>query len=156
MKINTKYFIFLFFLGMISVLSCKKEDKASAEKSALADYIQKNNITTAPTATGLYYIETLAGSGASPVVGRKVKVNYIGKFLDGTQFDASAAGTPLSFTFGVGQVIAGWDEGIGYMKKGGKARLIIPSSLAYGSSGYASIPGYSTLIFDVELVDVLY
>ncbi|MCF6184979.1 MAG: FKBP-type peptidyl-prolyl cis-trans isomerase, partial [Bacteroidales bacterium] len=71
------------------------------------------------------------------------------------QFDSSYdRNEPFEFTLGRGQVIKGWDEGISYMKKGGKATLIMPSSLAYGASGAGSIPPYTSLIFEVELIDV--
>jgi len=77
-------------------------------------------------------------------------------FLDGTVFDSSIErGEPIDFPLGQGQVIAGWDEGIGMMKKGGKSVLVIPSDIAYGPNGRGSIPPYSTLVFEVELVDIV-
>ncbi len=154
---KTKYSI-IFFLAVMSILftaSCKKEtddDLKKKEEADLQKYLDDNNITTQPEASGLYYIETTAGTGDNPVPGNTVSVHYTGKFLDGNVFDSSAGGNPIDFTLGVGQVIAGWDEGIALMKKGGKATLIIPSYLAYGSSGRGPIPPYSTLVFDVELV----
>jgi FKBP-type peptidyl-prolyl cis-trans isomerase len=157
MMIRTKYNI-LFFTAMLAVLlssSCKKEtdeDLRKKEEAALQKYLDDNNITTQPEASGLYYIETTAGTGDHPVSGNTVSVHYTGKFLDGNVFDSSAGRNPIDFTLGVGQVIAGWDEGIALMKKGGKATLIIPSYLAYGPTGRNSIPPYSTLVFDVELV----
>ncbi len=76
-------------------------------------------------------------------------------FLDGEKFDSSYdRGEPFEFTLGAGQVIKGWDEGISYMKEGGKATLIMPSSLAYGAYGAGIIPPYTSLIFEVELIDV--
>jgi len=89
-----------------------------------------------------------------PQQGDSVFVHYTGRLVDSTIFDTSTGGDPFSFTLGAGYVIPGWDEGIAYMKEGGKATLIIPSVLGYGSSGKNSIPPYSTLVFDVELVDV--
>jgi peptidylprolyl isomerase len=84
-----------------------------------------------------------------------VKVHYTGKLLDGTKFDSSVdRGEPFGFTLGKGQVIKGWDEGIGLMNVGGKATLIIPSSIAYGDRDMGTIPPYSTLVFDVELLEV--
>jgi FKBP-type peptidyl-prolyl cis-trans isomerase FkpA len=118
-------------------------------------YLKANNITVAPSATGLYYVETEEGTGMSPDDGNTVVVHYTGKFLEGKVFDSSVQrNQPFEFQLGVGQVIKGWDEGIAYMKKGGKATLIIPSDLAYGPNNYSSIPGHSTLIFEVELIDV--
>lgn len=134
----------------------EKEKAKTRELGVLANYIKSNNITVKPTASGLYYIETLAGTGEKPVAGKKVKVHYTGTLLaDGKKFDSSVdRGQPFEFVLGQGQVIQGWEEGIGMMKKGGKARLIIPSAIAYGPDGrMPQIPQSATLIFDVELID---
>jgi len=132
--------------------SCKVdvEDEYSYEKEMklLADYIQANRISVAPTASGLYYIELKAGTGTAVKNGDNVTVRYTGKLLGGGIFDAGT----FSFILGAGRVIKGWDEGISYMKRGGTAQLIIPSTLGYGSSGASTIPPYSSLIFDVELL----
>ena len=75
--------------------------------------------------------------------------------MDGTKFDSSVdRGTPFEFTLGVGQVIAGWDQGVAGMKVGGKRKLTIPADLAYGERSAGSIPPNSTLLFDVELLGV--
>ncbi|HAH58176.1 MAG TPA: peptidylprolyl isomerase [Bacteroidales bacterium] len=134
-----------------------EKNKASLdEASERASYIKKNNITVKPTASGLYYIETKAGSGEQVVSGKTVKVHYTGTLLNGQKFDSSVdRGEPIEFVLGQGQVIQGWDEGIAMMKEGGKARLIIPSNIAYGPQGrMPTIPPNSTLVFDVELIDV--
>lgn len=156
---KTKYSIIFItaFLSLLFTTSCKKdsdEDLKKKEEAELQKYLDDNNITTQPEASGLYYIETTAGTGDNPVPGNTVSVHYTGMYLDGTVFDSSVGRNPIDFTLGVGQVIAGWDEGIALMKKGGKATLIIPSNLAYGPTGRGSIPPYSTLVFDVELVYV--
>ena len=104
------------------------------------------------TASGLQYYDTTVGSGATPTKGRTVSVQYVGTLLDGTQFDASAAGNPLLFPVGVGQVIAGFDEGVSTMKVGGQRRLVIPAALGYGSASKTNIPANSTLVFDVQLL----
>ena len=124
------------------------------ETELLEQYLLENNITTEPEESGLYYIETEVGTGLQPQQGDTVDVHYTGRLIDSTIFDTSTGGDPFFFTLGTGYVISGWDEGIAYMKEGGKATLIIPSVLGYGSSGSGSIPPYSTLIFDVELVDI--
>jgi len=139
----------------------KKEKEAKMEKakteemSKLDKYLKDNKITAKPTASGLYYIETQNGTGAQAMAGKKVKVHYTGTLLDGTKFDSSRdRGQPFEFNLGQGQVIKGWDEGIALMKAGGKAKLIIPSKIAYGDRDMGTIPSYSTLVFDVELIEV--
>jgi FKBP-type peptidyl-prolyl cis-trans isomerase len=121
----------------------------------LKDYIAKENITVQPTASGLYYIETVKGKGEIAKAGQKVSVHYTGTFTDGTKFDSSIGKKPLEFVVGQGQVIKGWDEGIMLMNKGAKAKLVIPANLAYGERGAGSIPPYTPLVFEVELVDIL-
>lgn len=110
---------------------------------------------TVTTASGLQYVEITPGAGASPVIGDTVSVHYSGWLQsDNTLFDSSIPrGAPTSFV--LGEVIPGWNEGLALMLEGGKRRLIIPPDLAYGAAGNGSIPANSTLIFDVELVDVI-
>ena len=133
----------------------KEDQKKINEKSLREKYLADHNITVPPTASGLIYIEKEQGTGARAVPGSTVHVHYKGTLLDGTQFDSSYdRGEPFSFRLGVGQVIKGWDEGIAMMSEGGKATLIIPSEIAYGSRDSGSIPAYSTLVFEVELVKV--
>lgn len=127
-----------------------------AEDSLLRDYIAKNKIKVAPTASGLYFISKKAGKGAQAAPGQKVAVHYVGRLLDGTEFDNSILrNEPIEFVLGQGRVIPGWDEGIAMMREGEKATLIIPSNLAYGERGAQGvIPPCSPLVFDVELVKV--
>ena len=107
------------------------------------------------TSSGLQFVELAPGAGESPKPGDLVKVHYRGTLADGTEFDSSyGRGEPIEFVLGQGQVIPGWDEGIALLRKGGKARLIIPPNLAYGESGASGvIPPNATLTFEVELVD---
>ncbi|MEZ4708611.1 MAG: FKBP-type peptidyl-prolyl cis-trans isomerase [Caldilineaceae bacterium] len=109
------------------------------------------------TDSGLEIIVTEAGSGPKPEPGSVVVVHYTGMLEDGTVFDSSVTrGEPISFPLGQGRVIPGWDEGIALLNQGSKAQLIIPSELGYGAQGAGGvIPPNATLIFDVELVDVL-
>jgi FKBP-type peptidyl-prolyl cis-trans isomerase len=111
---------------------------------------------TVTTASGLKYIDVVVGKGASPSVGKHVKVHYTGTLENGKKFDSSVdRNQPFSFIIGVGQVIPGWDEGVMSMKVGGKRKLIIPPNLGYGSRGAGGvIPPNATLLFDVELLDV--
>lgn len=108
------------------------------------------------TPSGLQYNEKKEGTGANPKKGQKVSVHYAGRLENGKEFDNSfKRGQPIQFTLGVGQVIAGWDEGIALMKEGGEATLIIPPALGYGARGAGgAIPPNATLIFEVELVSV--
>ncbi len=108
------------------------------------------------TDTGLQYRDIVEGTGAMPQPGQRVTVHYTGTLEDGTQFDSSRdRGRPFSFKVGVGQVIKGWDEGVGSMRVGGRRQLVIPSELGYGARGAGSvIPPNATLIFDVELLRI--
>jgi FKBP-type peptidyl-prolyl cis-trans isomerase len=135
----------------------KKAAAKKAEAGLLQKYLKDHNITVKPTASGLYYIEKAKGTGAQVTSGSMASVHYTGTLLDGTKFDSSRepGGKPYEVEVGKGKVIPGWDEGLQLMKKGGKAILIVPSSLAYGEQGMGgSIPAYSTLVFDLEVVDV--
>lgn len=112
------------------------------------------NAVTTPS--GLKYLDLTEGEGETPTTGQTVTVHYTGTLENGKKFDSSRdRGQPFSFKIGVGQVIQGWDEGVGSMKVGGRRTLIIPSELGYGSSGAGGvIPPNATLIFDVELLGV--
>jgi peptidylprolyl isomerase len=111
---------------------------------------------TVITSSGLQYTETRPGDGPQPQKGEVVAVHYTGKLTDGTVFDSSYdRGEPIRFGLGQGMVIPGWDEGIGLMKVGGAATLVIPPNLGYGAQGAGGvIPPNATLVFDVELVEV--
>lgn len=113
---------------------------------------------TAPTMpTELQAADEVVGTGAIAAAGDTVTVNYVGSLAGGTIFDASAnhGNAGFTFTLGARQVIKGWDEGIVGMKEGGKRKLIIPPSLAYGNQAIGNvIPANSTLLFEVELVKV--
>jgi peptidylprolyl isomerase len=118
---------------------------------------QSKPVTTSP---GLQYIDTKPGTGAAPGKGQTVTVHYTGWLYEngqkGKKFDSSVdRGQPFQFPVGAGRVIAGWDEGVGSMKVGGKRTLIIPPNLGYGARGAGGvIPPNATLMFDVELLGV--
>ncbi len=120
---------------------------------------KKSNNSTKETAvntlTELKIEDVKVGEGAEAQAGQNVKVNYLGTLTDGTKFDSSYdRNEPFEFTLGAGQVIEGWDKGVAGMKVGGKRKLTIPPSLAYGEQAVGQIPANSTLIFEVELLEV--
>jgi FKBP-type peptidyl-prolyl cis-trans isomerase FkpA len=118
---------------------------------------------TGPSSGAPYsQVDLRLGTGADAVTGKNVVVNYTGWLYDptktdgkGLQFDTSVGTTPLTFTIGSGQVIQGFDRGVNGMKAGGARRMVIPPSLGYGAARNASIPPYATLVFEVELVEVV-
>lgn len=99
--------------------------------------------------------DVVVGDGEEAVAGKEVTVHYTGTFTNGEKFDSSVdRGQPFTFKLGAGNVIQGWDQGVAGMKVGGKRKLTIPPELGYGPNDYGSIPGGSTLLFDVELLEV--
>ena len=140
-----------------------------AEASTIEAYAKEKGLELQKTENGLYYVIEQEGSGDEVTPGTTMYVNYAGYLLDGTLFDTSYPEiakannvfnegreySPLPVNVGMGQVIPGWDEGLLLLKKGSKAKFLIPSPLAYGESGAgAMIPANSPLVFDVEVTDV--
>jgi len=146
--------LFFFLFGGMSLFESATPSNGNIEFATTTA-----NTQTMPTEniTQLQITDEIVGAGATAAAGDSVTVNYVGSLADGTVFDASANHGTAGFTFnlGAGQVIRGWDEGIVGMKEGGKRKLVIPASLAYGNQSPApSIPANSTLIFEVELLKV--
>ncbi|MFV9482848.1 peptidylprolyl isomerase [Christiangramia sp. ASW11-125] len=133
----------------------KQEKEAEAKKKAAAE-LDKLAAGFKSTESGLRYQIIQKGDGVQAEKGKNVSVHYKGQLADGTVFDSSyKRNQPLEFPVGVGHVIPGWDEGIQLLKVGDKARMVIPSDLAYGERGAGGvIPPNAVLIFDVELMDV--
>ncbi len=139
-----------FAQARMKVAADKNKDKAKdfLEKAAKEKGAQKS-------ASGLILVPITEGKGAQPKDAETVKVHYKGTLTDGTEFDSSVKrGQPAEFP--LNQVIKCWTEGVGKMKVGGKAKLICPSSIAYGDEGRPpTIPGGATLVFEVELLDIV-
>lgn len=148
-------------------MEAEKEQGEAEEAKKLAVYIADQKITVSPSPDGVYVIEEKKGTGAVATSGKTVSVNYTGTLLDGKVFDSSlesvikenglparATYEPLAFEVGAGRMIQGFDNAVNGMKVGTKARLIIPSKMAYGQQNMGNIPPFSTLIFDIEVMDV--
>jgi FKBP-type peptidyl-prolyl cis-trans isomerase FkpA len=144
---SRKFFPLVLLLTLLC-LSCSKSDSKSGPT--------KVNGAPQTTASGLQYWDLATGAGIVATPGKHVKVHYTGWLTNGKKFDSSHdRDQPFEFVLGVGMVIKGWDEGVAGMKVGGKRQLRIPPELGYGSRGAGDdIPPNSTLIFDVELLEV--
>lgn len=128
-------------------MNTSRESQVGSATNAVTD------ITEAPAQ--LNSVDTIVGTGREAKVGDTVFVHYTGRLTDGTVFDSSIPrNEAFSFQLGLGHVIQGWEIGIQGMKVGGKRTLTIPPELGYGAQAVGSIPANSTLIFDVELLDV--
>ncbi len=134
----------------------EREKREEREKAAMQKVLDEVAAGYEETASGLRFNILQKGDGKKASKGDMVSVHYKGQLLDGTVFDSSyKRKQPIDLQIGVGQVIAGWDEGIQLLQVGDKARLVIPANLAYGAAGAGGvIPPNATLIFDVELMDI--
>lgn len=146
-----------YFAKQEKKINAQRAEQGKAQKEAgekyLAENAKKEGVVT--TGSGLQYKVLTEGKGKQPTAKDTVKCHYEGFLIDGTVFDSSVQrGEPA--TFALQQVIAGWTEGVQLMKEGAKYRFFIPYRLAYGEGGAgAAIPPYATLIFDVELIQVM-
>lgn len=148
--------------GMWSLAACQEDDDPWAVyeetlkegQAYLAANAQRSGVVT--TASGLQYEVLREGreDGRKPGAGDRVKCHYTGSFINGQVFDSSyLTGQPAEFP--LNGVIPGWSEGLQLMSEGAKYRFVLPYNLAYGPMGYAVIPPYAALIFEVELIEVL-
>lgn len=138
-------------------MKAETEKQAALESVNIEKYITDNKLNMTKTASGLQYVITKQGGSEKAAAGDTVVVHYTGKLLNGNKFDSSLdMGKPLEFPVGQSVVIKGWDEAFLLLSKGTKATVIVPSALGYGPSavGNGAIPAFSTLIFDVELVNI--
>ena len=140
--------ILVFEFEMVSI-----KTQAVAEDDQIKAYIAKKGWTAQSTPEGVYYVTDVAGTGtATPALSNIVKVYYKGYLLsDESVFDSNLAPKP-AIEFPLSNLIKGWQIGFQKFKVGGKGKLIIPSAYGYGSQGTSTIPPYTILVFDVELV----
>ena len=144
-------FVVVIIFFMFPGLSPFFHKGAAAEPKTIEVSMLNENVTE------LQSTDAVVGTGAVAAAGDTITVDYVGSLTDGTVFDASKnhGDTGFSFTLGAGQVIQGWDQGLLGMKEGGKRKLVIPASLAYGDQAIGNvIPANSTLVFEVELLKV--
>lgn len=143
-------------MAALNVSAQDKSKKAEAGKDKKAKSVKVKKPQTVKTASGLEYTITEKGDGVKPEIGDKVVVNYTGKLTNDTVFDSSIPrGQPFTFKLGAGQVIKGWDEAFQLLHVGDKATIKFGPELGYGAQANGKIPANSTLIFDVELLDVI-
>ncbi|HQE11491.1 MAG TPA: FKBP-type peptidyl-prolyl cis-trans isomerase [Flavipsychrobacter sp.] len=141
-------------------MKSKSAEQNVADDKILQNYFAKNNLQPTKTSSGLYYIIEKEGTGELAAKGKAVTVNYTGSTMDGKVFDSNTDPKmnhvePFTFTLGNHEVIEGWDEGVAQLKKGSKAKLFIPSSMAYGEQGREPmIPKNAILIFDVGVTNI--
>lgn len=156
MKLFTKHIFTLFLSTLLLIVSgCKtysEEDKKDFDKE-IKSFIQKRGMIFKKSESGLYYRILNEGEGDFVKFTDEVSFTYKGTFLNGKVFDQQFERKPV--TFEVKDLIEGWKEGIMYLKKGGKAVLIVPPHLGYGDYELNAIPPNSILYFEIEVVDVL-
>ncbi len=147
----------------------EQEKVKGAEEGNIKKYIEKNKLTVKTTASGMNYVIETEGKGPIASVGDTVVVNYTGRFLHGKAFDTSLEAVakkedlfderrpyePIRVPAGLGNVISGWDEALTLLPEGTKAKIILPSKLAYGEQGAMTIGPFTPLAFDIEIVDVI-
>lgn len=141
----------LLVAALFLVSSAEREDKKETADQEILAYLAEKGWKAVKHESGLYVVIDNPGEGTTrPAITDEVTVFYAGYLLDGLKFDGT---TEIPATFPLDQLIKGWQLGIPMFGKGGKGKLIIPSHLAYGDRDAATIPGGSTLVFEIELVD---
>lgn len=151
------FLVLIVAVALISGPGCTKNKTCSpktvsSEAGQIQAYATANNIAAVPHTSGLYYEILDPGTGTAASANSNIYITYSGRLLDGTVFDeqsnSALTGWPLS------QLIEGWRVGVPLIKEGGRIRLIVPSAMAYGCTGYGTIPPDAVLFFDITLVDV--
>lgn len=164
-NINSLIKISLFVIAVLAFLaSCKKDEPVQSSYTAENEVkvinawksqMKTQKVAYDSTATKIYYImdATKVGSGPKVTAGNTVTVAYTGRYLDGTLFDFSDSYT-IVHKASDQRMIPGWEEAVELLNKGSRAAFLIPSSLAYGPSGFYSIPPYCPLLFTIEILDI--
>jgi FKBP-type peptidyl-prolyl cis-trans isomerase len=152
---------FALLLLMFVGLQCAKSSTctprtAASETTEIQAYITANGLNAVAHSSGLYYEIINPGSGATPTLNSNISITYTGMMLNGTIFDQKTTpnNTQANPPWALSKLIEGWKIGIPLVKKGGHIKLVVPSSMAYGCTGFGIIPGNSILFFDINLVDV--
>lgn len=151
MRLLSFFYLPLLALGLGLVGCSNKEDELPSDEEQIATFIKDNNLSTTVHPSGIHYIITTEGSGASPTLSSTVTVRYKGYLTNNKVFDQTTS-NPVSFP--LRNVIQGWQIALPLLKKGGKGTFIIPSGLAYGNNSPSpDIPNGATLVFEIELVN---
>ena len=155
----------VFYVKLISTTSYQdfRDEKSKAsendsqedEQALLSRFVKMSGITVESTNSGLFFIEEQKGTGKIAKKGDKVTMHYLGYFISGESFSSTYdSGRPFSFTLGIDDLIAGFQEGVAGMQAEGRYKLVIPSYLAYGKEGNEAVPANKTLIFEINVLSV--
>jgi len=136
----------LFIIGLLVQISCSKS--SASEKEQMTSFAAKNNITYVSDPSGVLYQIITVGNSNKPKLTSTITVTYTGKLMNDKTFDSGTITYPLN------NLIPGWQIALPFIGEGGQIKILIPSSLGYGSSGSGEIPGNSPLYFDVSLSKV--
>ncbi|MDL2262991.1 FKBP-type peptidyl-prolyl cis-trans isomerase [Bacteroidales bacterium OttesenSCG-928-I21] len=136
------------------ILTESYHSSEDVELQILEKYLKNTNVTVEPTESGLYYIEHEKGTGKQVEENDLLHINYTVKYIDGSIIETTLGNEPYVYEYGTTQFVAGWVEGVGYMREGGTATFIVPSKLAYGADGNKKVLPYSTLIFEMEIIKI--
>lgn len=160
MKRNLNIYLMAVLISLfVFTLSCKEEniDWVAMEIEDIETFLEQHNLEITPKPSGLYFSDVTVGEGDLVQPLDTVEIYYSGFYLNGIKFDSNVGDTdPMRFVVWdlSTTIIDGFQEAATYMKEGGEAFVIIPSWLAYGTMGYGNIPGYTPLIFELELVKI--
>ena len=129
--------------------------RLAEEPARIEKFIKEHNVNVAPSETGVYYLEIAKGTGLMVDNGDLVSIHYNLYNIDDKLIETSFDGEPLQFVYGNNEMVPGIEEAVGNMRVGGKATIIVPSMMGFGDIAIdKDLPAYSTVIFDLELIDV--